>query len=76
MKSGAADSTCEAEVPPLPPTALGLALLEIYFSRIYNAPLLFNKSLLFDQYLNGQVHGALLKALFALATLYATMMIS
>lgn len=59
-----------SDQPPLPPTALGLSLLEIYFSRVYNASLMFYKPVLFQQYLAGELHGALLKALFALATLY------
>jgi hypothetical protein len=64
------DSCPVPDQPPLPPTALGLSLLEIFFSRIYNASLLFHKPILFQQYLTGEIHGALLKALLALATLY------
>ncbi|CAI7659636.1 unnamed protein product [Penicillium pancosmium] len=56
---------------PLPPTALGLSLLELYFTRVYNAHLLFFKPTLFQRYLQGEVHVVLLKALFALATLAA-----
>lgn len=59
-----------SDQPPLPPTALGLSLLELYFTRVYNAPLLFYKSVLFQQYLHGEVHVVLLRALFSLATLY------
>jgi hypothetical protein len=69
MKSAVTDPTFNAERYALPPTAIGLALLEIYFARIYNASLLFYKPLLFQQYLEGRVHDALLRALFALATL-------
>lgn len=65
-----ADSCLVPDQPPLPSTALGLSLLEIFFSRIYNASLLFHKPVLFQQYLTGEIHGALLKALLALATLY------
>jgi hypothetical protein len=72
MKSVATESTSDLEQPPLPPAALGLSLLEIYFARIYNASLLFHKPVLFQQYLEGRIHGALLRALFALATLYVT----
>ncbi|EXA30050.1 hypothetical protein FOVG_18527 [Fusarium oxysporum f. sp. pisi HDV247] len=70
MKSAVTDPTFNAERYALPPTAIGLALLEIYFARIYNASLLFYKPLLFQQYLEGRVHDALLRALFALATLF------
>jgi len=54
----------------LPPTALGLSLLEIYYARICNAPVLFPKPLLFQEYLAGAIPGYLLKGLFANATLY------
>lgn len=56
----------------LPPPALGLSLLEIYFSRLYNAPILFFKQLLFQDFLAGTIPGFLLKALYANATLCAT----
>ncbi|KAL5046756.1 hypothetical protein BDW71DRAFT_197406 [Aspergillus fruticulosus] len=62
--------TPDQDQPPLPPTALGLSLLELYFTRIYNAPLLFHKPVLFQQYLEQELHGALLRALLALATLF------
>ena len=70
MSSVAAETASDSDQPALPPTALGLSLLEIYFARIYNASLLFYKPILFQQYLEGRLHGALLKAIFALATLY------
>lgn len=70
MGIAAIDSAADSAQDPLPPTALGLSLLEVYFTRVYNAPVLFYKPLLFQQYLEGKIHGALLKALFALATLY------
>lgn len=73
MRSIATEFTIDSEQPPLPPTALGLSLLEIYFARIYNASLLFHKPILFQQYLEGKIHGALVRALFALATLYITL---
>jgi hypothetical protein len=56
--------------PPLPSRAIGLSLLEIYFTRIYNASLLFYKPLLFKNYLDGNLPDVLLKAMFALSTLY------
>lgn len=64
--------TSDADQLPLPPRALGLSLLEIYFSRIYNASLLFCKPVLFQQYLDGKLPRVLLKGIFALATLYVT----
>lgn len=70
MKTVAIDSTADSTQPPLPPTALGLSLLEVYFTRVYNASLLFYKPLLFQQYLEGKIHSVLIRALFALATLY------
>lgn len=63
-------STSDCNEPPLPSRAIGLSLLEIYFTRIYNASLLFYKPLLFQDYLNGNLSGILLKAIFALSTLY------
>lgn len=39
--------TPDQDQPPLPPTALCLALLELYFTRIYNASLLFHRPVLF-----------------------------
>ncbi|QMW30247.1 hypothetical protein G4B84_005582 [Aspergillus flavus NRRL3357] len=62
--------TSDVVRPPLPPRALGLSLLDIYFTRIYNASVLFCKPILFQQYLDGRIPEVLLKALFALATLY------
>ena len=59
-----------SEGPPLPPRAIGLALLEIYFSRVYNASLLFHKRIILQEYLRGKLPGFLVKAIFALATLY------
>ncbi|KAM3505608.1 hypothetical protein MY11210_007896 [Beauveria gryllotalpidicola] len=67
----AGEITLESDQPPpLPPTSLGLALLEIYFARIYNASVMFHKPLLFQQYIEGKVHLALLRAMFAMATLH------
>ncbi|PQK16727.1 hypothetical protein BB8028_0006g10460 [Beauveria bassiana] len=67
----ARESTLESDQPhPLPPTSLGLALLEIYFARIYNASVMFHKPFLFQQYIEGKVHVALLRAMFAMATLF------
>lgn len=72
MSAASTELVSDSESLPLPPTALGLSLLEIYFARVYNASLMFYKPVLFQQYLEGRLHGALLKAIFALATLYAT----
>lgn len=57
----------------LPPPALCLSLLEVYFTRVYNAPLLFHKPTLFQDYLEGRLNRSLLRALLALATLYVTL---
>lgn len=54
----------------LPPRVAGLVLLEIYFSRVYNAHLLFHKPLLFEEYIEDKVPDYLLKAIFALASLF------
>lgn len=54
----------------LPPRAVGLSLLEIYFARVYNAHLLFLKSFLFQEYIEDRLPAYLLKAVFALASLY------
>lgn len=56
--------------PPLPSRVIGLSLLEVYFAHIYNASLLFHKPFLFQNYLNGKLPDVLLKAIFALSTLY------
>ncbi|KAE8319391.1 hypothetical protein BDV41DRAFT_519887 [Aspergillus transmontanensis] len=64
--------TSDVARPPLPPRALGLSLLDIYFTRAYNASVLFCKPILFQQYLDGRIPEVLLKALFALATLFLT----
>jgi len=67
------DTTCpdaDIKAMELPPRAIGLGLLEIYFERIYNAELLFRKATLFQDYLNGSVAPYLLRAIFAMATLF------
>ena len=56
--------------PPLPSRVIRLSLLEVYFTCIYNASLLFYKPFLFQNYLNGKLPDVLLKAIFALSTLY------
>lgn len=69
-RHGQAQDALTVGSAPLPPRAIGCGLLEIYYSRIYNAPLLFSKSILFQEYLEGRVSETLLKAIFALAALY------
>ncbi|KAI5457057.1 hypothetical protein BGZ63DRAFT_82703 [Mariannaea sp. PMI_226] len=54
----------------LPCRAIGFSLLEIYFERIYNAHLLFDKSSFFEDYLQTKLPDFLLKAVFALASLF------
>lgn len=56
----------------LPPRAIGLALLDIYFERLYNATLLFNRTQLFESYLDGSLPPYLLRSIFALSSLYAS----
>ncbi|KAL5358126.1 hypothetical protein BJX96DRAFT_163544 [Aspergillus floccosus] len=63
-------SVSDCNEPPLPSRAIGLSLLEIYFTRIYNASLLFYKPLLFQKYLDGNLPDILLKSIFALSTLF------
>src|SRR4051812_3918326 len=66
------DVPFEADDMNLPPPALGLSLLEIYFSRVYHAPIVFHKPALFQGYLSDSIPEYLLKALFAVATMSAT----
>jgi hypothetical protein len=70
MSPAREESDPTVDQPALPPRALGLSLLEIYYTRLYNASLLFCKPILFQEYLDGKLPGFFLKALFALATLY------
>ncbi|KAJ9630355.1 hypothetical protein H2204_008420 [Knufia peltigerae] len=65
-----ADHTPRSGDPSLPPLSAGLGLLEIYFSRVYNASLLFWKPLLFQQYVEGKIPAFLLRAIFALSALF------
>lgn len=53
----------------LPSRAIGFMLLEVYFERIYNANMLFDKATFFRSYMNGEVPDYLLRAVLALATL-------
>lgn len=62
----------DAKSLALPPRSIGLALLEIYFSRIYNSELMFFKLRLFQEYLENKVPSYLLRAIFALASLYVS----
>lgn len=70
MRSIATESARIPDQPSLPPTALGVFLLELYFTRVYNAHILFHKPILFQQYLEQELHGCLLRALLTLPTLY------
>jgi hypothetical protein len=58
-----------ADLNDLPPRAIGLALLDIYFERLYNATLLFNRTQLFESYLDGSLPPYLLRSIFALSSL-------
>jgi hypothetical protein len=61
------DQTHGAE---LPSTEIGLLLLEVYFKRIYNATLLFHKSIAFQMYMQDGIPGYLLRAIFAHAAIF------
>lgn len=52
----------------LPPVMFGLSLLEVYFSHVYNSSLLFLKTTLLQNYIEGKVPAYLLRAVFALST--------
>lgn len=54
----------------LPSTEIGLLLLEVYFKRIYLAPLLFHKSIAFQLYMESKLPTYLLRALFAHAAVF------
>jgi hypothetical protein len=62
--------TEDAESAELPPTEVGLLLLEVYFKRIYHATLLFHKSIAFQLYLQNDIPGYLLRAIFAHAAVF------
>lgn len=53
----------------LPSRAIGFMLLEVYFERVYNAHMLFDKATFFRSYMNDEVPRYLLQAVLALATL-------
>jgi hypothetical protein len=65
----AASSSAGNNLEDLPPRAIGLALLDIYFERLYNATLLFNRTQLFESYLDGSLPPYLLRSIFALSSL-------
>ncbi|KAF5266282.1 hypothetical protein FOXYS1_2879, partial [Fusarium oxysporum] len=54
----------------LPPRAVGLGLLDIYFERLYNAPLLFDRSELFESYLDDAFPPFFLRAVFDLSSIF------
>lgn len=58
------------EAAKLPPTEVGLLLLEVYFKRVYNATLLFHKNIAFQLYLQNDIPDYLLRAIFAQAALF------
>ncbi|KAF5713933.1 fumarylacetoacetate (FAA) hydrolase [Fusarium globosum] len=62
--------SADAGLDDLPPRAIGLALLDIYFERLYNATLLFNRTQLFESYLDGSIPPYLLRSIFALSSLF------
>ncbi|KAG7409319.1 hypothetical protein Forpe1208_v011525 [Fusarium oxysporum f. sp. rapae] len=66
----AASNSAGTNLDDLPPRAIGLALLDIYFERLYNATLLFNRTQLFESYLDGSLPPYLLRSIFALSSLF------
>jgi hypothetical protein len=54
----------------LPSTEVGLLLLEVYFKRIYNATLLFHKTIAFQLYMQNGIPDYLLRAIFAHAAVF------
>ncbi|KAH6866264.1 hypothetical protein B0T10DRAFT_611926 [Thelonectria olida] len=54
----------------LPPSEVGLLLLEVYFKRVYNASLLFHKSIAFQLYRQNAIPDYLLRAIFAQAAVF------
>ncbi|EGU79870.1 hypothetical protein FOXB_09632 [Fusarium oxysporum f. sp. conglutinans Fo5176] len=65
-----AQGSAGTNLDDLPPRAIGLALLDIYFERLYNATLLFNRTQLFESYLDGSLPPYLLRSIFALSSLF------
>jgi hypothetical protein len=63
-------SFSETEATELPSTKIALLLLEVYFKRIYNAALLFNKSIAYQLYMQNDIPGYLLRAIFAQAAIF------
>ncbi|KEF54612.1 uncharacterized protein A1O9_09054 [Exophiala aquamarina CBS 119918] len=54
----------------LPPVMFGLSLLEVYFSHVYNSSVLLMKSTFLQNYIEGKVPTYLLRAVFALSTIF------
>lgn len=69
IKESHADLKATVDDAALPPVMFGLSLLEVYFSHIYNASLLFLKTKLLQDYVQGQVPAYLLRSIFALSTM-------
>ncbi|KAF2685877.1 hypothetical protein K458DRAFT_442200 [Lentithecium fluviatile CBS 122367] len=60
----------EPETAELPSTEVGLLLLEVYFKRIYNATLLFHKTIAFQLYMQNRIPDYLVRAIFAHAAIF------
>ena len=54
----------------LPSTEVGLLLLEVYFTRIYNATLLFHRTTGFQLYIQNELPSYFLRAAFAQAAVF------
>lgn len=61
--------TVDIDSTGTPSLEIGLLLMEVFFSRMYNANLLFHKSTLFQRYLEDDLPEYLLLSIFAHAAL-------
>jgi len=66
----ASETTEESDTAALPSTEMGLLLLEVYFKRVYNATLLFHKTISFQLYMQNELPPFLIRAIFALAAIF------
>jgi hypothetical protein len=60
----------EPDTADLPSTEIGLLLAEVYFKRVYNAHLMFHKTVCFQVYMLNKTPDYLLRAYFAHAALF------
>ncbi|KAF2814558.1 uncharacterized protein BDZ99DRAFT_515346 [Mytilinidion resinicola] len=60
----------DTKAAELPSTEFGTLLWEVYFNRVYNATLLFHKSIAFQLYMDDRIPDYLLRAIFAHAAIF------